>query len=91
MRVARARDTDRVRNYHLRTRMLHLSAAMELGQRAFQRASALPATSRGAGVAVRSPSRAAEALRNDIELFGQRFGVSLDTVCHSLSTRRVPT
>ena len=29
---------------------------------------------------------AAEALRYDIDLLGQRFGVSFETICHRLST-----
>ncbi|WP_144638804.1 short-chain fatty acyl-CoA regulator family protein [Bordetella genomosp. 13] len=33
---------------------------------------------------------AAEALRYDIELLGQRFGVSFETVCHRLSTMQRP-
>jgi hypothetical protein len=32
----------------------------------------------------------AEALRYDIELLGQRFGVSFETVCHRLSTMQRP-
>ncbi|KAF1018272.1 MAG: HTH-type transcriptional regulator PrpR [Paracidovorax wautersii] len=33
---------------------------------------------------------AAEALRYDIDLLGQRFGVSFETVCHRLSTMQRP-
>lgn len=35
--------------------------------------------------------RAAEALRYDIDLLGQRFGVGFETVCHRLSTLQRPT
>lgn len=34
--------------------------------------------------------RAAEALRYDIDLLGQRFGVGFETVCHRLSTLQRP-
>lgn len=35
--------------------------------------------------------QAAEALRYDIDLLGQRFGVGFETVCHRLSTLQRPT
>jgi len=114
---------DSKRFFDMATRTLHLSAALEPGQQAFQLGTQLALMEQGGQIdalidvppfstdaASRRLARiglasyfagalllpygafwqAAEALRYDIDLLGQRFGVGFETVCHRLSTLQRP-
>ncbi|PAT39958.1 Cro/Cl family transcriptional regulator [Vandammella animalimorsus] len=114
---------ERQRSYEPAQRILHLSAALEPGQQAFQLGTQLallemsealdalahPAALQHDGAAHRLARiglanyfagalllpyapflQAAESLRYDIDLLGQRFGVGFETVCHRLSTLQRP-
>lgn len=90
-----------IRAFQLATQVARLEAAEPIEE--FARADAFKPGSKGAcahrllqllcwraGSAYRRFLAEAEALRYDIDLLSQRFGVSFETVCHRLSTMQRP-